>query len=216
MFQLFYSLVQLVNQRNIGAKFLYYLVGYAIPFIFVVALICLSGNFGLFLQGFQPLQKPADLFITGPLVLLTIVHVVFVILIRYMASKRVGYQSCSTNEDTLMAVRNSLKHLTPLVFCIDLFCFFTVQFSLHPINVWLWFLVGTNIAQTVLTLRVLSLKRLLTGKLFCKDKKKLRATDLPKNAIFSPIVQGGPSPGFNVSPTNYKIYIIFQFLVWIQ
>lgn len=169
VFQLFYSLVQLLSQRNIGTRFLRYLVGYGFPIAMTLTLVASSGNFELFLKGFQPLQKPMDMFVVGPLALLASIHLVFATLTWYLLEKRfrVGYKPCCQRDaDTLSAVRSSLSHLAPLVVAIDLSCFMIVQFSLHPVNVWLWFLVTANIIQTLVTLRVLSFRRLVGSFLF--------------------------------------------------
>lgn len=127
-------------------------------------LVAFGGNFSLFLRGFQPLQKPQDLFVTGPLLLLLFVHLAFAALTCYLMAKRfrVGYTPCTRDAETLSAVRASLWHLAPLVMAIDLFCFAVVQFSLHPIAIWLWSLVVANLVQAVLTFRVLSFKRMVS------------------------------------------------------
>lgn len=161
-FQLFYSLVH--NQRNFGARFLHYVIGYTIPLIFTITLILTSGNFGLFLQGFQSLQRPVDLFITGPLVMLMFVHMIFAGMAVYLLAKRfgLGYTLCRSDADNVLAIRNSLIHLAPLIVAIDVFCFVVIQFSLHCITIWLWLVVVANIVQALLTLRVLNLKRLVS------------------------------------------------------
>ncbi|KAI6184827.1 Latrophilin-like protein 1 [Aphelenchoides bicaudatus] len=215
MFQLVYSLFQIINQRNMGAHFLHYLVGYLIPAVWIIVLIAFSGNVSLFLSGFQPLQKPADLFVTGPLVLLLFVHFAFATLAIYLLAKRfrVGYMPCQRDAETLSAVRSSLIHLAPFILAIDFFCFMVVQFSLHPVAVWLWFIVGANIAQTALTLRVLSLKHLCSGNFFYSGKKNLSASNLPKNPIFSPEVQNNvPSYNFSFNEPAYVKHPIGHFM----
>jgi hypothetical protein len=118
----------------------------------------------LFLQGFQPLQAPDNHFITGPLVLLMFFHFLFGLLTWYLLNKqfKVGYTPCRIDAETLTAVRKSLLHLAPLIIVIDICCLVMVRFSINPTSVWLWILVLVNVIESIMALRVLSFKRVVS------------------------------------------------------
>lgn len=217
LFQLFYSITQLINHRNAGTKLVYYIIGYVVPIIFLISLIALSGNFKLFLQGFQPLQAPIYYFIIGVLAFQMFFHLIFGVFTFYLLKKRfrVGYTPCPTDAETLSEVRkfqSDLIHLAPLVIVTDILSLVTVLFSLYPTNLWLWILVAINIIEALVTLRVLSFKRIIAGKFFYNKKNQMCANDLPKNPLFSPTVQRNLPSGFNVS--LYRILFYSNFLVF--
>ncbi|KAI6218773.1 Latrophilin-2 [Aphelenchoides besseyi] len=201
-FQFTYSLVQLLNGRKLGAHVMHYVVGYGLPVIMITFLAFSSGNFSLFLRGFQPLQRPSTSVVFTPLILLISLHLVFALFTTYLLVKRsaVGYMPCRTDAETITSVRQSFVHSIPLIVSIDTFCLVVLYFVSTPVTFWLWMVVAANLLQTLFTLRVLSFKRLFSGELFWhKNGKKLRADNLPKTSVFSPIVQGHPNHNSSIN-----------------
>ena len=172
LFTQLYTLVALLNHHALVSPSHIRLVGWGAPTIALVALLALSADFGALLAGHAAFGRPIASLAWTLVAIGCTAHGALVLAITLLRARRlrVGYKPpASSDADAFDALRSLLARTVPLVIVADAFIsgavglVLAVSFSRVAIAA-LWLVVGANIVQAILTLRVLNCKQLVSKK----------------------------------------------------
>ncbi|CAD5209100.1 unnamed protein product [Bursaphelenchus okinawaensis] len=197
-------------------KGMYYLVGCGVPLLITAVSVVSCGNFDQALQGRQRLWTAPMWNLLAPLMFIIMLQSVLIVIVVSLLCKhrRVGYEPCRNDFGKDKAARKCLYHTVPFLvladFVIGAMFMLTTRWTVN----WLWVTVAANLLLMAWSLKSFFFKG-QNSTCLCRKSKGYGASDLPKDSIFSPVVQArGSVPNVLCCDPSYstKSTAIVQYL----